>query len=579
MEVRAPGRVNLIGEHTDYSDGWCLPLAIDRECRIRHTPTTERVVRARSAELPGTVEVPLDGPAPPAGAPLGPLRGRRDRRWSAGSGHEVAGADLAVHSTVPAGAGLSSSTALSVALVLALLPPDAPERADRDRLARLALAAEVAATGVPGGLLDQMASLYGRAGHALLLDCRALTVEPVPIPADLAILVVHSGIARELADSEYAARRAACEAAAARIGVPALRDATPDQVADDPIARHVVTENARVLECATALAAGDLDAVGPILLAGHASLRDDFARLAPRARRSSWRPSWTTAPSAPASPAPASEAAWSVSPRPTGADECLAATLADYRARTGRRATGFRVTAGRRAGRHCGRLARARRRRPGPSRPHRSPHPRGEFPAQGLISVRRCNWLTGPSGPRAPARGSEDDRSARDSAPPARMTRVTWCVVGVGLVWLIAHALGLLGPLTPATFPLLSIGAVVAIVVGVRGQPARRRAGPWYSLAAAMALFFVGGIARESMDTLGVITSSRSHRPGPHHDPRLLPRRRRVLRHRARPPARPRQRDRHAARRRGLRPRRHGPRLAVPAQPDAARSTRRCRCA
>jgi galactokinase len=170
VEVRAPGRVNLIGEHTDYSDGWCLPVAIDRECRIRTTPLVEPVVRARSAELEGVVE--LDAAT---GVPIAPLP-----RWGrfvagavevvTGRGHGVAGTELAVHSTVPAGAGLSSSTALAVALVLALLPPDAPERADRRELARLALAAEVTATGVPGGLLDQMASLYGRAGHASLRD-------------------------------------------------------------------------------------------------------------------------------------------------------------------------------------------------------------------------------------------------------------------------------------------------------------------------------------------------------------------------------------------------------------------------
>ncbi|MEP6624160.1 MAG: galactokinase, partial [Acidimicrobiia bacterium] len=113
-------------------------------------------------------------------------------------------------------------------------------------------------------------------GHALLLDCEHLTVEPLPVPPDLAVLVIHSGLPRELADSEYAQRRHACEAAAARIGVPTLRHATLDQVSDDPIARHVVTENARVLEFATALRAGDPDPLGPILMAGHASLRDDF---------------------------------------------------------------------------------------------------------------------------------------------------------------------------------------------------------------------------------------------------------------------------------------------------------------
>jgi len=343
VQVRAPGRVNLIGEHTDYSDGWCLPVAIDRECRITAAPNADGVVRATSAELPGRVTVDRDG-AIGSDAP-------RWGRFVAGAvrvlranGHAVPGADLTVHSTVPAGAGLSSSTALSVALVLALLPVNAPERADRDRLARLALAAEVEATGVPGGLLDQMASLHGRAGHALLLDCRSLSIEPVPLPPGLAILVVHSGIARELADSEYAARRAACEAAAARLGVTALRDATPDRVADDPIARHVVSENARVLECAAALRRGDLAAVGRILLAGHASLRDDFRVSLPELDRLVDEFVAHGALGARLTGAGFGGCVVGLA-RDTDASACLDATVAAYRSATGLPTTGFRVEA------------------------------------------------------------------------------------------------------------------------------------------------------------------------------------------------------------------------------------------
>ena len=274
--VRAPGRVNLIGEHTDYSDGFCLPVAIDRECRITAVPAPDPRIRARSRQLDGTVDIGTeDGQPAAASAPwgkfvTGTVRVLRER------GYVVDGADLEIDSTVPAASGLSSSSALSIALVLSLLPSDAPERADRREIARLALAAEVSATGVPGGLLDQMASLYGQAGHALLLDCRTLSVDPVPLPRALQIVVIHSGLPRELATSEYAQRREACEAAAARLGVSALRDARPDQVADDPIARHVVSENARVLDFVAAIREGDLDTLGPILLAGHASLRDDF---------------------------------------------------------------------------------------------------------------------------------------------------------------------------------------------------------------------------------------------------------------------------------------------------------------
>ena len=240
-------------------------------------PTDEPWISARSRQLAGIARVStIDGTV----APESP----RWSRFVAGTvttlierGYTIGGAEIEIDSTVPAGAGLSSSSALAVALTLTFLPVDAPERSDRREVAQLALATEVAATGVPGGLLDQMASLFGRADHALLLDCRDLSVEPVPLPAEVAVLIMHSGVTRELADSAYADRRAACETAAARIGVPALRDATPEQVADDPIARHVVGENARVREFAAAMRRSDAERLGELLLAGHASLRDDFA--------------------------------------------------------------------------------------------------------------------------------------------------------------------------------------------------------------------------------------------------------------------------------------------------------------
>jgi len=130
-------------------------------------------------------------------------------------------------------------------------------------------------------MMDQLCSLFGVADHALLLDCRSLAVTPVALPRAYAVLVLHSGVARTLAGSAYAERRAACEVAAARLGLTALRDATLDQVRDDPIARHVVTENQRVLDFATALRTGDTNALGPLLLASHASLRDDYAVSTP----------------------------------------------------------------------------------------------------------------------------------------------------------------------------------------------------------------------------------------------------------------------------------------------------------
>jgi galactokinase len=279
---RAPGRVNLIGDHTDYQEGFCLPMAIDRDCRVSVTAPTTAGIRAVSEQLDGLVEVARDGSTDPAAVEprwgrflAGALRAVCDLGAST-----LPAADLAVSSTVPAGSGLSSSSALTVALTVTFADLAGVD-VDRATLARTALAAEVAATGVPGGLMDQLAALFAEPGHALLLDCRTLQVDPIPIPRAVGVVVIHSGEPRVLADSAYAARRAACEGAAARLGVPTLRDATLQQVRDDPFARHVVTENARVLEFASALRSGDIGALGPLMLASHASLRDDFAVSTP----------------------------------------------------------------------------------------------------------------------------------------------------------------------------------------------------------------------------------------------------------------------------------------------------------
>jgi len=274
---RAPGRVNLIGDHTDYQDGFCLPMAIDRECRIAVTVGTSDEIRAHSQQLDGTVRVALDGTTDPA--TVEPAWGR----FVAGAARAVRdlgapslpAVDLTVSSTVPPGSGLSSSSALTVALTVTFAELTGVT-AERAALARAALAAEVAATGVPGGLMDQLAALFATPGHALLLDCRTLQVDPIPIPRAVGVVVIHSGEPRTLAESAYAERRAACEAAAARLGVATLRDASLQQVRDDPRARHVVTENARVLEFAAALRAGEVGELGPLMLASHASLRDDF---------------------------------------------------------------------------------------------------------------------------------------------------------------------------------------------------------------------------------------------------------------------------------------------------------------
>jgi galactokinase len=264
--VRAPGRVNLIGDHTDYTGGFCLPVAIDRECLVAVRRTDAPGLSAHSLDIDGVVA--WSGP-PPDAASVEPPWGRFVAAAAALA--PGAGAELVVSSSVPAGAGLASSAALGTALVLALCPqPTGHELAARAR------DVEVRATGVPVGLMDQLASVFGRAGAALLIDCRATTVDPVPLPPGLALAAVHSGLHRRLANSAYADRRAACEAAARRLGLESLRDATPDQVSDDPLARHVVSENARVLQAVDALRAGDMPRLGALLAASQASLRDDF---------------------------------------------------------------------------------------------------------------------------------------------------------------------------------------------------------------------------------------------------------------------------------------------------------------
>jgi galactokinase len=190
-------------------------------------------------------------------------------------GRPEVGIEGTIASSVPVGAGLSSSAALEVALALALCDAAGFELPPLE-LALACQEAELLATGVPCGIMDQLSSVAGVAGHALLIDCRSLEVRPIRLPNRLAVLVVHSGVSRQLADSAYAERRAACEAVAARLEVRALRDATAEQVRDEPRARHVVSENARVLAAGAALAAGDTAALGPLLSASHRSLRDDY---------------------------------------------------------------------------------------------------------------------------------------------------------------------------------------------------------------------------------------------------------------------------------------------------------------
>lgn len=276
LVVRAPGRVNLIGDHTDYQDGFCLPLAIDREVVIRAQPRDDRIVVARSDAFEGVVELPADGPEDPRA--VEPRWGRIPAavlRLLSQPDRPAVGFDAGVTSTVPVGSGLSSSAAFAVAVAIAADEIGGFTRSPKST-ALVAQAAEQAATGVPCGVMDQMASVFGRADHALLLDCRSLDITAVPLPPTIAVVVVHTGVARRLEDSAYAERRTACEVAAARIDVATLRDAVLEQVADDPYARHVVSENGRVLDFVDALHAGDRERCGRLMDESHASLRDDF---------------------------------------------------------------------------------------------------------------------------------------------------------------------------------------------------------------------------------------------------------------------------------------------------------------
>jgi galactokinase len=275
--LRAPGRVNLIGDHTDYNDGFVLPLAIDRECTAAWRPRDDGQVCVRSFDVDATVTVAADGRD--EARSVGPSWGRVVAgivRALAERGRPPAGLDVALASSVPIGSGLSSSAAFEVAVATAALRATPSFELDRRELARACRDAEHLATGVPCGLMDQLASLFGRRDHVLLIDCRTLSIDPVPLPDSVSVVVVSSGAERELASSAYAERRAECQQAAARLGLAALRDADPRDVAGDPRARHVVGENQRVLEAVAALRAGDLERLGELLLESHASLRDDF---------------------------------------------------------------------------------------------------------------------------------------------------------------------------------------------------------------------------------------------------------------------------------------------------------------
>ena len=281
---RAPGRVNLMGDHTDYNDGLVLPMAIDREAVIAAHPRSDGRVRVRSLdERPGrnVVEIAADGEDEPSG--VSPGWGRYVAgvmRALAELGRRPVGLEAVLASSVPPGGGLSSSAALEVACALALADA-AGSILSPHELARACQRAEQLATSVRSGIMDQLCSLAGREGAALRIDCRTLDVRPIPMPATVSVIVVHSGVRRSLEASAYGDRRAACEALAARLGVPALRDATAAQVRGDPLGRHVVSEIARVDQTVDALQHRDFARLGALLSESQRSLRDDFCVSTP----------------------------------------------------------------------------------------------------------------------------------------------------------------------------------------------------------------------------------------------------------------------------------------------------------
>jgi galactokinase len=285
---RAPGRVNLIGGHTDYNEGWVLPLAIDRDCLVLASARSDRLLRVHSREFSETAEAGIDGDAP--------VEHHWSRyvfgvAWALGAiGVPVTGADLLVASDVPHGGGLSSSAALEVSTAFALagLVAASPGRAT---LARVCQRAENEFVGMRCGIMDQLASCFGRRDHALLIDCRTLDVRPVPLDSTRVRVVVANTMTRHaLAGSAYNRRREECEEAvrrvtAARPEVQALRDVSWEEIASlaeswpEPIrrrARHVTLEIARVHAAARALDSGDYETLGRLMLESHRSLTEDY---------------------------------------------------------------------------------------------------------------------------------------------------------------------------------------------------------------------------------------------------------------------------------------------------------------
>jgi galactokinase len=292
---RAPGRVNLIGEHTDYNDGFVFPCAIGFETRVAARARNDGIYRLVAADF---------GDAADAFDARGEITPSTDHPWSnyirgvvaemRRAGYATPGADFAVAGDVPQGAGLSSSAALEVATALAIAALDGRKDADRTALARVCQRAENDFVGCKCGIMDQLVSARGVEGAALLIDCRSLDCRPVTAPEEAAILIVHSGVIHGHVEGKYNERRRQCEDAAATLGVAKLRDADEAMLARyerllDPVtfrrARHVITENRRTVEAAEAFALGDLAKLGRLMRESHLSMREDFEITTPEVDR------------------------------------------------------------------------------------------------------------------------------------------------------------------------------------------------------------------------------------------------------------------------------------------------------
>lgn len=285
---RAPGRVNLIGEHTDYNLGFVMPAAIDFYTWVAISPRDDRRLVIRSENFQETVEFDLDEKEPqPRGHWSNYPRGVAVMLERAG--HRLRGADLLVRGEVPVGSGLSSSAAIEVATGFALTSVENISL-ERMELAKLCQRAENEFVGMRSGLMDQFASCFGEEGSALMLDCRSLDYYPLPVPSNVRLVIANTMVKHELASSEYNLRRAECEEGVRILSqslprVQSLRDVTLDDLEAHrgelsevvyKRCRHVVSEDGRVLEAKKAFEDGDLGRFGLLMAASHASLRDDY---------------------------------------------------------------------------------------------------------------------------------------------------------------------------------------------------------------------------------------------------------------------------------------------------------------